>query len=140
MKLSNALCGFSFVIIFLFFLGNVDGIHINRELQNLSIESEGSIKGDGSIEGSGDDVNDNSNSTIKVEEEDENSGQGSTINNMDSDNNTTTEVNDKNETMVQNKTEVDNVNEDSQKYHVYNGTFDITKTFFKDGVAYDGKF
>ncbi|KAL5370606.1 hypothetical protein CPHLJ_1g3580 [Cryptosporidium parvum] len=139
MKLNNALCGFSLYMIFIFLLGNVAGIHINRELQNLSIESEGNIKVGNSAKDSEDDVNDESNSIIKGEEE-KNNDQGLTMNNTESGNSTSTEnTNDNNETISQNITEADsnNNNNDSLKHHVYNGTFDLKKTFFLDGIAYN---
>lgn len=142
MKLNNALCGFSLYMIFIFLLGNVAGIHINRELQNLSIESEGNIKVGNSAKDSEDDVNDESNSIIKGEEE-KNNDQGLTMNNTESGNSTSTEnTNDNNETISQNITEADsnNNNNDSLKHHVYNGTFDLKKTFFLDGIAYNSKF
>ncbi|QOY43264.1 Uncharacterized protein cpbgf_1003580 [Cryptosporidium parvum] len=139
MKLNNALCGFSLYMIFIFLLGNVASIHINRELQNLSIESEGNIKVGNSAKDSEDDVNDESNSIIKGEEE-KNNDQGLTMNNTESGNSTSTEnTNDNNETISQNITEADsnNNNNDSLKHHVYNGTFDLKKTFFLDGIAYN---
>ncbi|KAK9174555.1 putative integral membrane protein [Cryptosporidium meleagridis] len=137
MRLNNALYGFSLYMVFIFFLGDVTGIHINRELQNLSIESEGNIKvGNFAADSGDDDVNDKSNSNVKGEEE-KNNDQGLTVNNTESGNGTTTgNMNDKNETVSQNTTELDN-NNASQKYHIYNGTLNLKSTFFMDGIAYN---
>ncbi|OII74800.1 uncharacterized protein cubi_00353 [Cryptosporidium ubiquitum] len=167
MKLSNTICGVSLGVIFLFFLGNVVGVHINKELHNLSIESEGSIKADNSTKSSSgsegsvntnnstksssSSVNNINNSTVKGKEQEVGS-QNLIGNRTGSSNNITAEINNnnvtinqnmteinKNGTISQNKTEISSNNNstDSEKYHIYSGEFDVKTTLFENGIAYD---
>ncbi|KAJ1606478.1 hypothetical protein OJ253_2715 [Cryptosporidium canis] len=116
MRLNISLWGVFFCVAFAF-LKDVASIHINRDLQNLSIESEGDIRVDGLAES----VPDNANSSAVQGADISNSSQGLMPNNTNG-----TEANGQN----------DGKN-DTQQYQVFNGTLEMKNTYFDSGIAYD---
>lgn len=129
MKLKSSLWGVSLCVVCVFLLGHVAGIHINRELQNLSIESEGDVKID---EPSGSNQGNNRNSssisisnfTTSIETE---------IGGIDGNITVTNETS-------RHTSEYETDMNVTQGYNMFNGTFDFKNTRFEDGIAYDGKF
>lgn len=139
MKLKKLFWGVSLCVVCMFLLEHVAGIHINRELQNLSIESEGDIKRDDPTGSSKGDSNIDSNSS--------NNSSSSNSNNNNSDSTGPTEDSEdinNNDTqangMANQSNEFEEFNNNSQKYSIFNGTFDFKNTRFEDGIAYDSKF
>ncbi|KAJ1612830.1 hypothetical protein OIY81_1186 [Cryptosporidium canis] len=116
MRLNISLWGVFFCVAFAL-LKDVASIHINRDLQNLSIESEGDIREDGLAES----VPDNANSSAVQGVDISNSSQGLMPNNT-------------NGTEANGQTDGKN---DTQQFQVFNGTLDMKNTYFDSGIAYD---
>ncbi|KAH8740369.1 hypothetical protein FG386_002881 [Cryptosporidium ryanae] len=100
----------------------VHGVHLNKKIQNLSIESSGKLLA--------------SNSGVESPPE-KSSPSGPDLNNSES-----LSANTNNSEIAPNSTDSldDNDNHTNNKYIEYNGKLDFENVILKNGIAYDGKF